>query len=371
MKKDIIIVALNLKKEGSGFDTRVRMECEYLSSEYNVIILTPYNVKGISWMNKYTIERFGPTRVNVPKIRLLFYIRLLRRKLKQLINKYPEAIIYCESLIPLIYSWPVLKKRSNKLVYDCHGAQPAEKIYRNPGYRGRLSGKMLFLLEQKALKRCDLIITVTHKQYDLFSTTVPYVKFPMVPANVFYDNISYRDTVRKDMGIQNRTQVYVYSGGVDKWQMCEETIAIYKSIEVANNESFLLILSKQTENFKKLAQKYNIKNYVVISSSFEDVPKYLDASDFGFCIREDNIVNKVASPTKILEYLSRDVKPIITDCIGDFSGELKAMDLACVIDIKDLKLDTITKSQSFNGRDFVKRIQVQYVKAYLDALRNL
>ena len=36
---------------------------------------------------------------------------------------------------------------------------------------------------------------------------------------------------------------------------------------------------------------------------YNEVGKYLNASDFGIIIRENNIINYVASPTKVNEYL--------------------------------------------------------------------
>ena len=49
--------------------------------------------------------------------------------------------------------------------------------------------------------------------------------------------------------------------------------------------------------------------------------RHLAAADISVLLRENNLVNKVASPIKFAEYLAAGLPVILTDCIGD-SGSL-------------------------------------------------
>lgn len=51
----------------------------------------------------------------------------------------------------------------------------------------------------------------------------------------------------------------------------------------------------------------------------DDVKKELSSVNYGFIIREDSIVNRVATPTKISSYMSAGVIPIFSTCLKDFS----------------------------------------------------
>ena len=78
----------------------------------------------------------------------------------------------------------------------------------------------------------------------------------------------------------------------------------------------------------------------------------------------------MASPTKILEYLSRDVKPVITDCIGDFSNDLKKNEYACIVDIND-PIPKLTKGKNFNSRKYVSELAKTTSNNYLQCLKEL
>jgi hypothetical protein len=66
-----------------------------------------------------------------------------------------------------------------------------------------------------------------------------------------------------------------------------------------------------------------------------------------FLLRENNIVNKVASPTKYGEYLRCGVKLIMTEGIGDFSGLTKSKYFGIVL--KDLNDNGVIKNKIHNS----------------------
>ena len=97
------------------------------------------------------------------------------------------------------------------------------------------------------------------------------------------------------------------------------------------------------------------------------MPQYLDACDYGFCIRNSSIVNKVASPTKVLEYVARNVKPILSEYVGDFSEVLPKKGLAS---IWHDSIDYL-KEQPFKGIDYVLELNNEVDENYRNAISQL
>lgn len=108
----------------------------------------------------------------------------------------------------------------------------------------------------------------------------------------------------------------IYSGGTQSWQKIDLLIDTIKKIA---DKYEIIILSPEIEKFTKLLGE--LKQKVVLKSV---LPENLDIeyqkADLGFILRDDIIVNRVACPTKIIDYLEYGIIPIIS-CpeIGDFN----------------------------------------------------
>jgi len=71
-----------------------------------------------------------------------------------------------------------------------------------------------------------------------------------------------------------------------------------------------------------------VKNYSVNCVPKEKVKAELEEVSYGFVLREDIIVNNVATPTKFSSYLSTGVIPIYSKCLEDFDSVAKEMKCA-------------------------------------------
>jgi hypothetical protein len=61
------------------------------------------------------------------------------------------------------------------------------------------------------------------------------------------------------------------------------------------------------------------ESYTLISVPHGEVPNYLVAADSALLLRDDSIINRVASPVKFAEYLLSGLPVVLTDGIGDVS----------------------------------------------------
>lgn len=112
--------------------------------------------------------------------------------------------------------------------------------------------------------------------------------------------------------------VFCYAGGIQAWQGFDKILEIYKAIEQSRNDVFLKIYSKDIEEAKKLIENSNIKHYLVDCVPQSQMDRALADCKFGFIIREDDIINNVATPTKLGTYLANGVIPIYSDTIYSF-----------------------------------------------------
>ena len=107
-----------------------------------------------------------------------------------------------------------------------------------------------------------------------------------------------------------------------KWQCVEETICLYSKIEKKIPHSSLTILTKEIEVAQKLIKKYGVKKYNIKYVALDQLDDELRKYKYGFLIRNEHVVNKVATPTKMSSYLALGIIPIYTDTIEDFCEHL-------------------------------------------------
>lgn len=370
-KRNIIICAAKYVHVDGGYLSRIQSEIESMFLDFNVYIFIPKGLASeATFKNKVKVIQYP----YVDKNDLVTYIdnvKSCKSHFKRIIKEIEKPIIYCEALIGSMWILNTARKAHLQIVFDCHGTEADEILMRPHTIKRMIYAAVLRYFEKIAVKSSELIVTVSNKQYEKWMVNKNHVKFPMIPSDSFFQSTCFREDARMELSIPRNAAVFVYCGGTAIWQMCEETIELYKKIEETIPNSFLLVLTGSPNLFVQLADKYSIKNHRILTAKYIDVPKYLDAADFGFCIRINNIVNNVASPTKILEYLARNVKPIITSCIGDFSEELRRLDLACIMDDSLNNIEDIKKYDSFDGTSYVKQIRCDYTKDYINALKKL
>lgn len=290
MEKDtLLIITGPAVHMGDGYKARIDMELPFLCDIYQVSLLAPQGAKELRFSEAIDVYYYGsPGAVND--------FLSLRETLKRLMLRLNNPILYGEALSPSFKAILALPLRKLTLVFDCHGTEPNEwKLY-HPGLKGRLLSFCLRCAEHCVLHRAGAIVTVTNRQYTLRKTNKPHTVFPMLPSPHFFDGRNYRSEIRKQLNIDDSAAVFVYSGQAQKWQMCEETIKYYKRIEDTHPDAFLLVLTRDVAVFKTLVKENGIARFAILTADYHDMPKYLDACDFGFCLRNASIINQVASP---------------------------------------------------------------------------
>lgn len=112
--------------------------------------------------------------------------------------------------------------------------------------------------------------------------------------------------------------IFVYAGSMAVWQCFEPTVALYREVEKQVDNCSFRVLTGQKEEAEQILKKYGVERYSIDFVPKEQVAAELAKAKFGFCLREDNIVNRVATPTKLSGYIANGVIPVCSEYVEDF-----------------------------------------------------
>ncbi len=126
--------------------------------------------------------------------------------------------------------------------------------------------------------------------------------------------------------------VFCYAGGTQAWQGFDEILRIYGEIEKKRDDVFLKIFSKDMDTAKRMIEKVHLKHYSVGCVPQSEMDNALADCKFGFIIREDSIINNVATPTKLGTYLANGVIPIFSSTIHSFRDLAQQYDYLCCVE---------------------------------------
>lgn len=204
-----------------------------------------------------------------------------------------------------------LKGYHNYILWQ-QGATADESFMRN---HSKLRYWILNKIDTFAMKKARLILFVSEymrMHYEKLSGQSFSDKSYTMPCfNEEYDESVYK---HKDYS----KKVFTYVGSLDLWQCFDKTATLYKQIEERVPNTLFKVLTFSVDEAKRILKEKGVKNYVVACVPKEKVKKELLGTTYGFILREDNMVNRVATPTKFSSYLAAGVIPIFSDCLRDF-----------------------------------------------------
>ncbi len=222
----------------------------------------------------------------------------------------------------------------DKVVLDVRGHWPAERLYMSGiEYPELATGKDLDEYNRlrnrlvNAVKSVDAVTTVSDAlRRVLIDDMGAEPDCAVVPCCVTHITADTdRERLRKEWGVGADDLVVVYSGTTAAYQHLEDlTIPFMKQLALSNPKVRLAFFSSEVEKIKAMLSAAGVDASKVILKSFQqnEVAAALTACDAGILIRKPTLVNRVANPVKIAEYLAAGLPIIIEKGVGGVADEM-------------------------------------------------
>lgn len=165
---------------------------------------------------------------------------------------------------------------------------------------------------------------------------------------------------------------FVYAGTLFSWQCFEDTVALYKEIELLNPKAKFYIYTREQESALAILKQYDIQRYELLFVTLEQLDRELSQYEYGFLIREDHCVNQVSTPTKMNSYLAVGLVPIYTNVIEDFERNIDLKQYTLKFDFSCPKSEMAKQIMALSKIDYQDYFAIcqENFKGYYDDVYN-
>jgi hypothetical protein len=207
---------------------------------------------------------------------------------------------------------PLARLRAVPMLWDCRGDSRAE-LYERIGAASLVQRLPLELRAMMSLqdiktagRTCAAASFVSEALRDLMSGHCagrPNWVLPcLANENDFFFDSGLRQRVRAELGFGDDDPVYVYSGSLAGYQCFDEMVATFAAAVRVRPNARLIVLTPYVDAARQRIAGLPADRVVCKAVANAHVNDYLNAADFGFLLRDDTPVNRVAFPTKFAEY---------------------------------------------------------------------
>jgi glycosyltransferase involved in cell wall biosynthesis len=222
--------------------------------------------------------------------------------------------IYSHSIHGFTFAWQWLPFTKADVILDVHGVVPEEirffsrYPFRYPYYA---------FIERVVFRKAKQVIFVTYAMKRHFLTKYRKLKSLLHVYSIYPHNLFKSNPVR--VFDDERVNI-IYSGGIAAWQNIDLMLQAIKA-NLSPRIKYTLLVSDKKYVLDKMSQLGIDPSVVEVDSVLPDqLAGYYSQADYAFVLRDDNVVNRVANPTKIVEYLSYGIIPIVlSPNIGDYN----------------------------------------------------
>lgn len=221
-------------------------------------------------------------------------------------------------------------------VLDVHGAVPEELVLMGSRHAGSMAA-----VERWALGRAHVVVSVTdamnqhlRAKHGLRPDSKEFIRLPIFPR-------AAAPAERPRHG-----RAVVYCGGLQAWQRIDEMLAWVRARRPECSFTFLV---PDPQALRRRYQELHGEDFPgeVASATPAEVRAHYARNAFGLVLREDIVVNRVACPTKLIEYLQHDLVPIVDSArIGDFEAlGMRSVPLGAPLPAEAERLEMIERNR--------------------------
>lgn len=207
-----------------------------------------------------------------------------------------------------------------KVIFDMRGLVHAERLYETG-----VDDPYLAELENRAAREADAVICVSNtmanyasRTYEIDSDDITVI--PCCVDTAGPDPRRHWHPIRERLGLAGRF-VVAYCGGSQRWQLPLESAELFREIRKHRPDAHYLALVSDPVKLNEILDQARMPASLrtVLSVPHNEVAHYLAAADVGLLLREQHLINSVASPVKFGQFLASSLPVIISPGVGDFS----------------------------------------------------
>jgi len=161
----------------------------------------------------------------------------------------------------------------------------------------------------------------------------------VIPSSARVDIFRYDAERRTQMRQKLNLKCFVlgYSGSLSPWQKVDKVMDILNYIRRTGCQATLLLLTRDTEKAKRLAEEKGCMAFTrILSCDYHQLGDHIMCFDVGFLLRDRMMLNHVASPTKFAEYMLCGVPAFISAGIGDLENIVQSQKVGVLVhDLSD------------------------------------
>ncbi|KAF5081533.1 hypothetical protein DSECCO2_108520 [anaerobic digester metagenome] len=241
---------------------------------------------------------------------LNFSINRHTRVLTELVRKADFVYAHTAHSARFMYSY----YPTGKIVTDLHGLASLEEKMMGCPERSIFFGA----LEESMIRDSAALVTVTNSMEEYYKSKYSNLETPFI-LNPIRQVLPECNEVELRREAKDKPTV-IFAGGAQEWQ--QPKIMLTTTKQLLGKYSFEFY-SGWIEVFKKMIVELDIPDNSIHLSFCprKDLDQKYKMADFGYVLRSSSWVNRVACPTKLMEYMAFGVIPIVELYeIGDFAS---------------------------------------------------
>ena len=192
-------------------------------------------------------------------------------------------------------------------LYDFHGVVPEELLLMEREKEADYYNEK----EMELVQNAEYIIVANQAMKDHIVRKYPgcAAQFILMPMNNEDNNLDgvICETSNEESRLQGSGQkpVVIYSGGLQKWQLIPE---MQDAISMEREQcEFHIYVSDPNAFMLQWGGREAPEKWEVTTKTAEEMKEAYKNAQYGFILRDDIVVNHVACPTKMIDYIKYDI----------------------------------------------------------------
>lgn len=262
--------------------------------------------------------------------------------------------VYVVAIAPSVVK--LIAKGRNNVVFWAQGVWPEESLERD-GSRVRFVARNY--VERKALSSAKRVFVVSSTQLchyeSKYSLRLAGKSFVMSCSNESFHPESFFVEGKYE------SPVFLYAGSLAQYQCADRMLHAFEIAQSVLPKAKLLLYTNQQGEAKQKVTKRGLTNVEIDYVPKDKLTEAIAKAKYGFVIRDNSIVNRVSTPTKISTYIANGIIPVYSPSLVSFNT--KAADIQKLSFDEDTFAEKLlaTESLQINPKDLL----LQY-KSYFD-----